>query len=175
MSHKLKIPKIGKFFLQRLQNITYLLDNFFLSQNLVISRKYFQERKIGEEKDRKRLLGNEPNGAEMFSCEDVWVYTQINLFEIWINQIEIILYIPFSDWFGSKRTFVWFYINRKMVDTIWLRLDLISYREDFSVCTVQWPQGNKFYVYFQLKEIWPYWQFYFSYDLNRITFGWQAK
>ena len=29
------------------------------------------------------------------------LYTQRNLFEIIINQTEIILYFPFSDWFGA--------------------------------------------------------------------------
>ena len=41
------------------------------------------------------------------------VYTQRNLFEILINQIEIRLYLPFTDWFGTKRTTVWFQSRRK--------------------------------------------------------------
>ena len=32
------------------------------------------------------------------------------------------LYSPFTDWFGTKRQFVWFHIDRKMVNTIWLQL-----------------------------------------------------
>ena len=40
-----------------------------------------------------------------------------------------------SDWFGTKRTFVWFQINRKMVNTIWFRFHSISFRKDFSMCT----------------------------------------
>ena len=38
-----------------------------------------------------------------------------------------------SDWLGTKRTSVWFQINRKMVNTIWFRVDLIRFRKDFSV------------------------------------------
>ena len=63
------------------------------------------------------------------------VYTQKNLFEILLNQPEIILYLPFSNWFGSKRTSVWIQINRKMVNTIRFQVDLIRFWKDFSVCT----------------------------------------
>ena len=36
---------------------------------------------------------------------------------------------------GTKRTFVWFQINRKMINTIWFRVDLlIRFRKSFSVC-----------------------------------------
>ena len=58
-----------------------------------------------------------------------------NLLEIILNQIEIRLYLPFFDWFGTNRTSVWFKINRKMVNTIWFRFDLLRFRKDFSVCT----------------------------------------
>ena len=34
-------------------------------------------------------------------------YTQRNLFEILLNQPEIRLYLPFSDWFGSKLIGKW--------------------------------------------------------------------
>jgi len=37
------------------------------------------------------------------------------------------MYLPFSDWFGTKRTSVWFQINRKMLNTIWFRVDLIRF------------------------------------------------
>ena len=50
--------------------------------------------------------------------------TQENLFKILLNQPEIILYLPFSDWFGSKRTSDWIQVNRKMVNTIWYQFDL---------------------------------------------------
>ena len=58
--------------------------------------------------------------------------TQRNLFEILLNQTEIWLYLPFSDWFGTKRTSVWFQINRIMVNTIRFRFDFenISLRGD---------------------------------------------
>ena len=60
--------------------------------------------------------------------------SQRNLFVIVLNQTEIRLYLPFSDWFGTKRTSVWFQINRKMVNTVWFWFDLIKCRKDFSVC-----------------------------------------
>ena len=54
--------------------------------------------------------------------------TQRNLFEILFNQPEVKLYLPFSDWFGTKLTSVWFRINRKLVNTIWFRFDLKRFR-----------------------------------------------
>ena len=71
------------------------------------------------------------------------VYTHKNLFEILLNQPEIRLYLPFSDWFGSKRTSVWFQINRCMVNTIWFRVDSIGFRKDFSVCSVKRKMRRK--------------------------------
>ena len=62
-------------------------------------------------------------------------YTQRNLFEILLNQTKIRLYLPFSNWFGTKRTAVWFKINRKIVNTIWFWFDLVRFRKGFSVCT----------------------------------------
>jgi len=62
-------------------------------------------------------------------------YTQRNLFEILLNQTEIRLYSPFSDWFGTKRISVWFQINRKIVNTIWFQFDLTRFGKDFSVCS----------------------------------------
>ena len=38
--------------------------------------------------------------------------------EILLNQPEIRLYLPFSDWFKSKRASVWIQIYRKMVNAI---------------------------------------------------------
>ena len=75
----------------------------------------------------------------------VGVYTQRKLFEILLNQPEIRLYLPFSDWFGSKRASVWIQINRKMVDTIWFQVDSIRLRENFSVCfwsDLRWRPGD---------------------------------
>ena len=63
----------------------------------------------------------------------VW-HTQINLFWILLNQPEIRLYLPFSDWFGSKWTSVWIQINRKMVNTIWFWFDFRRFWKDFSGC-----------------------------------------
>ena len=65
-------------------------------------------------------------------------YTQKNLFEILLNQPDFRLYFSFSDRFGSKRTSAWIQINRKMVNTIWNRVDLIIFEKDFSVCTLIW-------------------------------------
>ena len=36
------------------------------------------------------------------------MYTQTNIFWILLNEPEIRLYLPFFDWFGTKRTSVWF-------------------------------------------------------------------
>jgi len=60
---------------------------------------------------------------------------QRNLSEILLNQHEIRFYLSFSDWYETKRPSVWFQINRKMVNTIWFRVDLIRFRKDFSTCT----------------------------------------
>ena len=38
--------------------------------------------------------------------------------EILLNQIEMRLYLPFSDRYGTKRKSVWFQIDQKMVHTI---------------------------------------------------------
>ena len=67
------------------------------------------------------------NGVET-SC------TQGYLFEILLNQSEFRLYITFNDWYQTKQMSVWFQINRKIVYTIWIRVDLIRFRKDFSVC-----------------------------------------
>ena len=60
-------------------------------------------------------------------------YTQRIFFEILLNQSEMRLYLPFSDWFGFKQTSVWIQIIRKMVNTISFRVDLIIFRKKFSV------------------------------------------
>ena len=64
-----------------------------------------------------------------------WLYdwslhTQGNLFVILLNQTEIRMYLPYSDWFGTKRRSVRLQINQKMVNTIWIRFDLIRFRKD---------------------------------------------
>ena len=45
-------------------------------------------------------------------------YTQRNLFEILLNKPKISVYLLFSDRSRTKRTSVWFEINRKMVYAI---------------------------------------------------------
>ena len=47
--------------------------------------------------------------------------TKQNFFLILVYLTEIILYLPFSDWFWTKRNSFWFQINRKMVNTIGFR------------------------------------------------------
>ena len=70
--------------------------------------------------------------------------SQTNIFEILLNQPEVRLYLLFSDWFGSKWTSVWIQINRKILNTIWLQVDLIRFRKNFSVCAFQfWFQSCK--------------------------------
>ena len=61
------------------------------------------------------------------SCCTSWQQTQRNFSGVLLNQHEIRLHLPFSDWIGSKRSFVWIQINRKMVNKIWFRLDLIRF------------------------------------------------
>ena len=67
----------------------------------------------------------------------IWALrTQKNLSEILLNRTEIRLYLPFPDWFGTKRTLsVWCQINEKMVNTIWFWFNLIRIWNDFSVCS----------------------------------------
>ena len=65
------------------------------------------------------------------------VHTRKSFLKPFLNQPGIMLYLPCSGWFGSKRMSVWFQINRKMVNTIWFRVDLMRFRKDFSVCSHQ--------------------------------------
>ena len=67
--------------------------------------------------------------------------TERNLFEILIIQTDIRLYLPFSDWFGTKRTSFWFQINRKMVNTVWFRFDLVEF-EKISLCVVPFTDAT---------------------------------
>ena len=67
----------------------------------------------------------------VFLAKDM--YTQRSLFGILLNKPEIRLYLPFFDWIGTQRRFVWYQINRKIVNTIWFWIDLIRFRKDFSV------------------------------------------
>ena len=73
-----------------------------------------------------------------------------NIFEILLNQSEIRLYLPFSDWFRSKQTSAWFQISRKMVNTIWFRFDLIRFKKYFSVCN--YPETSV--IISQLRALW---------------------
>ena len=54
-----------------------------------------------------------------------------NLIESTRNQIVFTIF----DWFGTKRTSDWFQTNRKMINTIWFRVDSIRFGKYFSVCT----------------------------------------
>ena len=103
---------------QRYELICELLISF-IDGNILICGIYWppRDRKWGYNLNRGRNL-----------------YTQGNIFEILWNQTEIRLYLPFSEWFGIKRTSVWFQMNRKMVNTIWFRFDFLRFRKDLSVC-----------------------------------------
>ena len=60
--------------------------------------------------------------------------------EILLNQYRNkIVFTIFRLFWNSKRTSVWFQINRKMVNTNWFLLDSIRFRKKFSLCTVQNP------------------------------------
>ena len=64
--------------------------------------------------------------------------------EIFSNQTEIRLCLPFSDWFGIKQAFFWFQINRKLVITIWLRFILPRLRRDLSEYEIPTSWGLRF-------------------------------
>ena len=57
-------------------------------------------------------------------------------FTHWISMSKMCMK-TITDWFGTKQKSVWFQINRKMVNKIWFRVDLIRFRKDFSVCTIR--------------------------------------
>ena len=80
-------------------------------------------------------LGYWPTLLMVSLCQVGNYYTQRNPFWIFFNQPEIRLYLPFSDWFGSKRKSVSIQINRKMVNKIWFQVDSTRFKKDFSVCT----------------------------------------
>ena len=79
---------------------------------------------------RKSLIGSPWCREARVPTLEVCSYPERNLSEILIDQTEIILYLPFSDWFGTEWVTVWFRINRKMVNTIWFRFDLIRFLWD---------------------------------------------
>jgi len=60
-------------------------------------------------------------------------HTKRNILQILLNQSEILLILPFPDWFETKRTFVWFQIHRKIINTIWFLFDLIRFGKYFPV------------------------------------------
>ena len=63
----------------------------------------------------------------MSACLYCELITQRILSEILLNQTEIRLYLPVSDWFETKPTSVWLQINRKLVNIIRFQFDLISF------------------------------------------------
>ena len=91
-------------------------------------------------------------------------YTQRNLFGSLLNETEIRLYLPFSDWFGAKRTSVWFKSNRKTVNTIRFQFDLLRFRKDFSVCV---KQNFRSHAFWDIKISVPF-SFRVEYDFFRI-------
>ena len=59
--------------------------------------------------------------------------------QILLNQTEIRLYLPCTDWFGQHQTDsvrLVFQINLKMLNTIWFRFYLIRFRKDFYMCAM---------------------------------------
>ena len=77
----------------------------------------------------KSILAEERNEFPVTNAtEGRSVYTQRNLFGILLNQTQIRLYLPCTDWFGTKLTVsVWFQINRKIINPIWFRFYLIRF------------------------------------------------
>ena len=78
----------------------------------------------------------------LFFCLDPYqvgkitnAYTQRNLFEILLDQIEIRLYLSFFRliWNQTDTVRLLFQINRKMVNAIWFQFDLIRF---LCVCNV---------------------------------------
>ena len=83
-----------------------------------------------------RTIHKSPKMAHLcshISFSRLLIYTQRNLFEILLNQTKIRLYLPYIDWFRTKRTSLWFQINQEMVNTIWFRFDLIIFRKDLQI------------------------------------------
>ena len=74
-----------------------------------------------------------PKQIRVFESKFEIPHDQRNLFEVLINQTKIRFYLAFSNWFGTKRTSVRFQINRKLVNTIWFRFDVIEFWKD-SLC-----------------------------------------
>ena len=79
---------------------------------------------MGGYKEEKADLNQASNNLTLLrlrvrlSRDSKWLYygykknividTEGNLFKISLNQTEIRLYLSFFDWFGTKRTSVWF-------------------------------------------------------------------
>ena len=91
-------------------------------------------------------------------------YTQRYLFELLLNQTDIRLYSSFSNWFGTRRTSVWFKINRKMLNTIWFPEWFNKISKRFLTQRSRLPPFVKFY------GIWLRFQFSIDLELNWISF-----
>ena len=97
---------------------------------------------------------NTPNYTSQRADVNLSSHTKWIVFEILLNYTKIRLYLPFSDWFGSKQTSFWFQINLKMVNTIGFQFDLLRFRKYLSLCreNVQWTKRcnmleEKVYIY----------------------------
>ena len=75
-------------------------------------------------------------GADVNFLHSTNRHTQKCFFGILLIQTEIRLYLPSSDWFGSKRTSVWIQINRKMVNTIWFQFESKRFQKVFSASSL---------------------------------------
>ena len=70
-----------------------------------------------------------------------------------LNQTQIRMYIPLSDWFGTKQTVsVWFQINRIMVNRIWFVFDLIRFWIDIAVYICLPSADYIFWIIIELGE-----------------------
>ena len=88
-----------------------------------------------------RVNGSLRNRFLVASCSHR--HTKITPKSCWINLKSDCSYLPLFDWFGTKQWSVWIRINRKMVNTIWFQVDLIRFRNDFTVCSLQIRHDEK--------------------------------
>ena len=123
----------------RITVIQQHLVMFLLSLTCLLKPRFFENKSIQKVEWRhSEILSSSgaPHWIFLARCPrnmQILAYTQENLFDVLLKQTEIRLYLPCTDWFGTKRTSVWFQINRKMVNTIWFWFDPIRFCKDISV------------------------------------------
>ena len=68
------------------------------------------------------------------------------------------MYLQFSDWFGTKREFVWFQINQKMVNAICFGLKLNQKSIPLCVWTTKiFSLGGKCLFFYSIKKACHFW------------------